>query len=1138
MKHGFFILTIAVLLHCPLVLSAQVTVSVKDKPLTEALSIIEKQSGYTFFYSNMLPDKDARVSVSADNLSIGKVMDILLSGLDISYEIKDGNIIMLSGKRQQPSSEQGRETGEKRTVRGTVRDASGQPVIGAGVIIKGRPGSGTVTDIDGNWSLDINGAGVVIEVSSLGYSTVEIPVGNRVQVNVTLKEDTQYLDEVVVVGYGVQQRRTLTGSVSSINTDKLTEAPTDNISNMLAGKLPGLVSRQTTGLPGENDSQIYIRGISTTGTSSPLVLVDGIERDYSNLDPSEIASITILKDAASAAVYGVKGANGVILVTTKRGDKQKTTVTYNGAVTFSQNADMLELLDGPSYAYWHNLATDLDGTAREYTDAQIGYIKNGGDPQGIFGNTDWLKMIFKDVAVGHNHNLSVTGGNENVRYFVGGSFLNQDGVIDNVWFRRYNLRSNIDINLTDRLTLKVDVSGRLEKRHQNGVSAGSSDPTASLDNGGKEYGYKNIVFYAISARPTINPTTPDGTYIGYYNPLAARDESGFNKKDNSYVQTSLSLEYRIPKVEGLVAKALFSYDFQNSHQKKLMLPCSQTTPQYGSVNADGTVNLTPGNSPHLLSGVNSLTESQTAFNRQTAQLMLNYAHTFGRSDVGADLVWEQSSTYSRTMGAAKQNFAITEIPDLDFSSEVTPNSVTGYHSRTGRQGLMFRVNYAYDSRYLVQASIRGDWSAKFAAGNRLGIFPAVSLGWRISEENFMSGTRSVLDNLKLRVSWGVLGNDGISDFLYVQGLALSSAPSAVVNGKPAQSLSTTSIPNKDISWETTTTYNAGVDLSLWNGKLGFEGDAFYKVTKDILQTQAGQQPPSIGGNYPQIVNNGIIDVRGFEAEVSHRNKVREFSYGISANVSFARNKYISTNDSENIPSWQSKIGRPLGGVLGYVSDGLFRDEEDLAASPKTSDAVRVGDIKYKDINGDGKITAEDRKWIAGSQIPEVMFGLNFDMQWKGLDFSVFFQGATNTDVMLCGTYSALNYSDGTYYTQAFKWGANPPKYLVEGSWRPDHADAKYPRLSAASSTNNALASDFWKRDATYLRLKNIQIGYTLPSKSSRKILLDSLRVYFNASNLFTISALSRLGIDPEAPSVNNGYYPQQRVYSLGVNLSF
>ena len=1009
-------------------------------------------------------------------------------------------------------------------VKGRVVDADGEPLPGVVVMQKSSGSMGAMTDENGNFSLSVSSADAVLIFTLMGYQDAEEPVGAKRHFNVTLKDDTTFLDEAVVVGYGVQKKGTLTSSIASINREKLSSAPTDNMSNMLGGKLPGLVSRQTSGVPGENEAQIYIRGISTTGTSTPLVLVDGVERDFSNLDPSEIADITILKDAASAAVYGVKGANGVILVTTRRGDVASTTVTYNASLTMSGNAEMIELLNGEEFAYWHNKASDLDGLMREYSEQQIGYIRNGNDPQGIFGNTDYLDLIFKKVAYGQNHNLSISGGSKSVRYFVGGSYLDQDGIIDNVWFKRYNLRSNVDINLSDDLTLKLDVSGRIENRHQNGVSAGSSDPTASLDNGGAEYGHKNIVFYALSARPTTRPMSPDGVYIGYQNPLAARDASGFQEKNRSFVQTGVTLQYNVPFVKGLTAKAMGSYDFQNTLQKKLLLPCDQVTPKYSG--ADETLTLTPGNSPHLASGVNQLTESHQLFSRYTFTAQLNYQNTFDLHEVGADLVWEQSGTSSRYFAAGKQNFAITEIPDLDFSTDVTPNSVRGYHSNTGRQGLLLRANYVYDGKYIVSASLRNDWSAKFSKSHRLGVFPALSLGWRMNEA------------LKLRASWGVLGNDSISDFLYVQGVSLSTKPTAVINGKPVQSISTTSVPNSDITWETTTTYNVGADLRLWDGLLSAEADVFYKVTTNILQSQAGENPPSIGSNFPAIVNSGVVDVKGFELSLKHENKVGELAYTIGANTSFARNRYISINDSDNIPAYQSKLGQSLGAVLGYVSDGLYRDEQDLASSPKTSNAVRVGDIKYKDLNGDGKITAEDRTWIARSPIPEVMFGLDVKSKWRGFDAVLCFQGATNTEIMLCGTYSALGYSDGTYYTQAFKWGSNPPKYLVEGSWTPDHTDASYPRLSTQSSPNNVYTSDFWARDASYLRLKNVQLGYTFPKTVTRKFYVDALRLYVSASNVFTISGLSALGIDPEAPSVNNGYYPQQRVVSLGASLTF
>lgn len=1034
------------------------------------------------------------------------------------------------------------------TVKGKVLDQDKIPIPGAGVAIRGTT-IGTITGLDGEFDLQIpeKYAKGELEFSCIGYETLYRAIG-RPYYEITLSEAAVNLDEAVVVGYGVQKKGDLTASVASMNQKTLKNVPVDNITGMLGGKLPGLVSRQTTGLPGENDASIYIRGISTTGNSQPLVLVDGVERDFSNLDPSEIANITILKDAASAAVYGVKGANGVILVTTRRGDASKPVLNYNGSVTFSSNTDMVELLDGPEYAYWHNLATATDNLLRgasaqilpDYSENEIAYI-NGTkkDPQGVFGNTDWVNLIFKPYAVGQSHNLTVSGGTDSARYFLGGSTLLQDGLIDNVWFKRYNLRSNIDVSLTKDLTLKLDLSGRIEQRHQSGVSAGSSDPTASLDGGGAEYGYKNVVFYTISAKPTVNPRMPDGTYIGYQNPLIARDESGFQQKDNSYVQTALTLEYRAPWLKGLTAKGMLSYDFKNTLNKRLMLPCPQVTPQFGTEDPTTLlVTLTEGNSPHLNTGVNTLQEEAALFTRYTGQAQLNYAGSFGKHEVGADLVWEQSGTAYRYFTATKQDFAIVEIPDFDFSTEVTPNSVKGNRSNTGRQGLLLRANYSYDGRYLLQASLREDWSAKFAKEHRMGIFPAVSAGWRISREPWMEGTEGWLDNLKLRASWGRLGNDQISDFLYVQGVALSKNAQVILNGKPAQGLSTTSVPNTEITWETTTTWNLGGDLSLWNGKLGVQADVFYKLTENILQSQAGEMPPSIGGNYPNIINGGVVDVKGAELVLTHHNRVGDLVYDISANASYATNRYISTNDSDNIPVWQSRLGTSLGSVLGYVSDGLYKDEQDLASSPKTSDAVRVGDIKYKDLNGDGRITLEDRTWIAGPQLPKMMFGFNISAGWRWFDFNATLQGAALTDVMLCGTYSALGYSDGTYFTQAFKWGSNPPKYLVEGSWRPDHTNAEYPRLSTQTSSNNAIASDFWKRDASYLRLKNVQLGYTFPSTITNKIKVSRMRVYISGSNLFTLSKLKKLGLDPEVPSVQNGYYPQQRVLSAGLDITF
>lgn len=1024
-------------------------------------------------------------------------------------------------------------------IKGFVVDSNKEAVIGATVLEKGSAGNGTLTDLNGEFSLTPTGRQAILQISYIGYETQEIKVSNPKEIiRITLRESSQALEEVVVMGYGVQKKVSLTGSVATVAAEKLEKVPMDNITNMIGGRLPGLVTRQTSGVPGDNASTIYIRGISTTGSSSPLVLVDGVERDFQNLDPAEIETFTVLKDAAAAAVYGVRAANGVILVTTKRGkNNDRISVTYNGAVSASTNANFPEFLDGTGYATWYNKALEMDGLAPQYDEQRLAYIRNGGgDAQGIWGNTNWFDLIFKDYAAGINQTLTVTGGNEKTKFFTSVGHYNQDGIIENVYFKRYNVRSNIDTKLTPNLDFKIDLSGRIEDRHQPGVTPGSSDPTASTDNGGATMGYKNIIFYTIAAKPVINTRDTNGDYIGYYNPLIARDESGFTNRDNRYIQSSASLVYTAPWLKGLKITGLFGYDFSNSMYRQLLLPYEQVTPVY-ETGLDGTaLELRYGLSPHRES-VNLYTEATSAFSRYTFQAIANYTRKIKKHDINTDLIWDQSGARSRSFGASRQNLPITVNPSLN-DGQAVENSLYSNTSQSGRAGMVARINYAYADKYLVQILGRADWSSKFAPENRLGFFPAVSLGWRISEEPFMkTQTGSFLDNLKIRASWGMLGNDAISSFLYEQGLQLSSGPAVVFDGTGKQSFYTTAVANKDVTWEKTTTYNAGVDATFWGGLLSVEADVFYKVTRDILQAQSGQMPASLGGNFASIINSGIVDVRGYEIVLTHQRKVnQDFSYTVSANMSYAHNRIVKTDDSENIPEYQKKAGTSIGSVLGLVSEGLYTTEEELLYAPKISDNVRTGDVKYKDMNGDGKITNDDRAWIAGSSIPEYMFGINLEATWKNFDASLFFQGAAKSDVMLCGTYTSLGYSDGTFFTQPFKWGSNAPVYLVEGSWTPENTNAEYPRLTTQSSSNNNRTSDYWKRDASYLRLKNLQIGYSLPKHATQALKITNARLYVSASNLLTFSKLKY--IDPEAPSVNNGYYPQQRVYSIGLNVGF
>jgi TonB-linked SusC/RagA family outer membrane protein len=1026
------------------------------------------------------------------------------------------------------------------TIKGKVTDSKGEALIGTTILEIGTTNA-SITNLDGEFTLTLKDANSTLLISNLGYDDLELKPLGKTYLELVLQENTKTLDEVVVVGYGVQKRNSVTGSVSSVSAEKLKKLPTDNVSNMLAGRLTGLVTRQTSGVPGENGSSFYIRGISTTGNSSPLVLVDGVERDFQNLDPSEIETITVLKDAATSSIYGVRGANGVILVTTKRGSSaEKITVTYNGSFSASTNANFPKFLNGIEFAEYHNKAKTLDGQPIEFDEQRIGYIKNGNDPMGVWGNTDWFKLIFKPYAPGTSHTLNLSGGTEKLRFFAGTNYLKQDGIIDRVSFNRFNLRSNLDVKIANNLTLKIDIAGRSEQRNQPGVTPGSADPSASTANGGATMGYKNIVFYAISAAPVVNKQMPDGTYIGANNPLIARDESGFTDRKTKSVQTSMSLVYDASDlIKGLKFSTLIGYDFSNTFFKELLLPHEQITPQYATgLGVGSTQVMTPGFSPHLPSGKNELTDATSYFSRYTFQAIANYNRKFGKHDLGTDFVWEQSGSYSNSFGASKQNLPITQIPDLNFGTEIVPNSVYGSHGQGGRAGFVTRINYSFMDKYMLQFSGRADWSPKFSPENRLGLFPSLSFGWRISEEAFIKENTklSFINNLKIRGSWGILGNDAIANYLYVQGMGLTTTSTVVLGGVGQPSLYTTSVPNENITWEKTTTYNGGFESVFWNGLLSLEMDVFYKVTTDILQGQAGIMPPSIGGNYASTVNNGIVDVKGLEIVLGHMKSInKSFNYSINGNFTFARNQYVKIDDSPNIPEYQRRTGQPLGGVLGYISLGLYQEENDLRYSPKTSEEVRIGDIKYKDINGDGIINTSDRVWIAKNPIPQIIYGLNIDAQYKWVDFSLFFQGAAMSDIMLSGTYSALGYSDGTFFTQVFKWGSNPPKYLAEGSWTPENTNAEYPRLSTQSSSNNASISDFWKRDASYLRLKNAQIGVNIPKKVVQKIKVEAVRLYISGTNLLTFSKLKY--IDPEAPSVNNGYYPQQRVFSFGLNVT-
>ncbi|MBK9565197.1 MAG: TonB-dependent receptor [Saprospiraceae bacterium] len=1005
-----------------------------------------------------------------------------------------------------------------------ITDENDQPAIGVTVLVKAT-GEGTITDFNGEYEIEVPENGVLV-FSFIGYKTVEMPVAGKSKIDLKLEVESTKIEEIVVVAYGVQKRAHLTGSVASLSSKELSQKPVDNLTTMLSGRLPGVITRQQSGVPGENSAKFFIRGRSSpTGSGAPLIIVDGVERPFDNLDPNEIESISILKDAASAAMYGVRAANGVVMVTTKSGkESQKINLNFTSTYSISKNTAFPEYPDGVGYALWHNKARELDGLALDYTPSDIEKIRNG-DPAGILGNTEWTKLIFEPFAPQAYQNLNINGGNSKLKFFNNAAYLHQDGIIQGVSFDRINLRSNVEYEVNPNFNVALNIAGRVEERKQPGTSPGSQDITIN--------NYKNVIFYSILARPTSLPNLPDGTALGWGNPIVARDQSGFYNQKRKIFQSTVSFKYKIPGLEGLSLKANLSYDYENSLAKHFQIPQRLATWEYAKrelVYFDRLM------SKDIASNKNELSQGFNDYHRITTQMSADYNKTFGKNVLNALVLFEEQSTKTSTFGVAAQDLPLTALPELNFATQYITNSLYGSRGQRGTRGLVSRVGYVINDKYMTEFTGRADWSSRFSKGNRLGVFPAVSLGWNVSREKFFQNLTPYVSRLKLRASAGLLGNDDIGDFRFLKRFNLSTQPEVIFGDNAYLDLLTGAVPSYDITWEKTVTYNGGFEADILDGMFAIEFDAFYKVTTDILQSVAGVFPPSVGGNFPSIVNAGKMDARGFEAIVTHRKQVnKDFNYQISANVTFSRNKYLETDESPNVPPWQRRTGQPIGSVLGWVSDGLFQSNEEIASAALTTYEVKPGFIRYKDLNGDGVINFADRTWIGRSPIPEVIAGLNLSASYKNLSVSAFFQGATRTDLMLTGEYLGAGFSDGTFFTQPFKWGANTPYFILENTWQKEGDITEFPRLTTITPFNNNLSTDFWKRDASYIRLKTVEVSYSFKLKPNKYSGQTRLNVFFSGTNLLTLSKLKY--IDPEAPTVNNGFYPQQKVFNFGINLS-
>ncbi len=1002
--------------------------------------------------------------------------------------------------------------GEVGNVNGTVTNVAGEPLAGVLVSIKGSA-QGVITGPDGRYEIANLPARSILTFSYMGYLRQEILLSGQSVVDLVMEESDQLLDEVVVVGYGTQKKVTLTGAVSAITTKDLLQSPVANISNSLAGRLTGVTTVQNSGEPASDGATIWVRGQGTYQNSTPLMIVDGIERSFGDIDPNEIESISILKDASSTAVYGVRGANGVVIVTTKRGEEGKPRISLNVQHALMAPTRMPDYLESYDALMIYREGLENDGlNYATYTDEYIAKFRDRDNItyQYLYPNVNWQKELLKELSSKTQANLNVSGGSGAIRYFVSASYMNQGGMYKygnlneyntQVRSERYNFRSNLDIDMSKRVKLELNLGGIITDNNYPGASVGS-------------------IFRAIQQTPSwwFPMTNPDGSVAASHgktgNPYAILTQSGYQAALSTRLNATAGISWDMSGVvKGLTAKARISFDNDNWRNVSRL----RSYKSYAFSIDENETDLSLGNYSSVQDNDTTLGYDVYANGWRSTMLeaSLNYDRQFGRHQIGVLALYNQQQTVNG-VGGGRQN-AIAGLP---------------YR----RQGVVGRLTYNFDRKYYAEVNVGYNGSENFAKGQRFGLFPAVSAGWLISEENFIKDNAPWLNMLKLRGSYGEVGNDQIGGnrFMYLTtwntnmyGYHFGYVRDGWYLGGAQEA--TTGNPN--VTWERSRKLDVGLDISLFNNQLLFTGDIFYEHRTNILTTPL--TIPDLSGveSFPMI-NAGIVDNRGFELEVEYRKSFGK-NAGIFAvaNFSYVRNRIIDMTEPDYVGrEWREREGTRVGEMWGLTALGLFQSQEEIDSSPQQMyGAVQPGDIKYADLNEDGVVDAEDEGFIGRIDRPDKVFGLSVGGRFKGFDVSVLFQGAAGAHVWYSGEmiWPFARFSNILSDVKGNYWSKN--------NTAEQNAAAEYPRMVSDSNPNNYQASTYWTRSTDYLRIKNIEIGYSLPARLSERMGMTGARIYLTAENLLTWDDIKVF--DPEMPH-NSGNYPQQKIFNIGLNLSF
>ena len=1103
------------------------SVSMSNSTLREVLKTIEKSSQFVFFYLDDAVNLERKVSIDSKNKNIEEILSELFEGTSCTYRISDRQIF-ISGKA--PASTEQQQN--KRKISGRVTDIKGEPLIGVNVTVDGDA-NGSITNMDGLYEIFVTKKSVVLKFTYIGFKTSEIRTNASTNIyDVTLEEQVNELEETVIVGYGTQRKISNIGAQSSMKMEDI-KTPSASLTTTLAGRLAGVVAVQRTGEPGKDAADIWIRGISTPNTSSPLVLVDGVERSFNDIDPEDIESLTTLKDASATAVYGVRGANGVILIKTKPGKVGKPTVSADYYESFTRFTKMVDLADGITYMNAANEAMRNDGIATKYTEDQIRNTIAGKDPY-LYPNVDWLKEIFNDWGHNRRVNVNVRGGSEKVAYYASVSYFNETGMTvtdknintydSKMKYSRYNFTTNLNIDVTPTTKVEIGAQGYLGEGNYPAISS------ADLYNAAMSISpveYPKMFF--VNGEAYVPGTS---TNNNFNNPYSQATRRGYDNLTKNQIYSNLRVTQNLDMLtKGLKLTAMYAFDVYNEihvHQDR-----AESTYNFLDTSVPYDMNGQPI-LQRIYEGSNVLSYKQeTSGNKKTyLEASLNYDRTFNDDHrVSALFLFNQQSKLLYPKGTLEDAIPYRMM------------------------GIAGRATYSWKDRYFAEFNIGYNGAENFSPKHRFGTFPAFGVGWVVSNEKFWQPLSKAVSFLKIRYTDGKVGNSEVSDrrFMYLDQMKENGDYGYKFgpNGTKWAGYETVNMA-VDLIWEESRKQDLGIDLKLFNDDLSIVFDLFKERRENILLKREHSMPSFLGYNTSAPYGNiGIIENKGFDGTIEYNKRInKDWVIAFRGNVTFNKDKWIQGELPEQKYEWMNQYGRNINGAKGYVAEGLFTQAEidDMARWESLSAAnkaitpkpfasqfgtVKAGDIKYKDLNNDGQIDAYDQTYISRGDVPTTVYGFGFTVGWKDLSVGMMFQGVAGAERVLNG--SSINPFNGG--------GGSGNLYSnIDDRWTEENPDqnAFYPRLSYGSETtssiNNFQKSTWWVRNMNFLRLKTLQLSYNLPKPWVNKVHLKNAAVYVMGTNLFTLSRFKLW--DPELNTDNGASYPNTTSYSVGINFTF